>query len=351
MKDDDMLDPMHDDQDDDLDPIQAQAAAWFARLRADDANSDDRQQADAWLAAAPEHRAAYQRLQQLWAMLGDFAASAEVDARMPMVAAAAAPAAVPPPQHSGRTATSPRSRPRGQRVRWWVASAAALATVAIGWKLLGPTLPSPQQYATEPGQQRSITLDDGTVVDLDAASRMQVSYNRQERRIALEQGRAFFRVAKDPQRPLSVDTDSGSVRAVGTQFEVYRHDGTVSVALFEGKVQLRQPGNDAQVVGELTPGQRAQLRKTTMTVETFAVADAPAWTHGQLVFENMTLAEAVAEFNRYGGTPIRVTDPELRQLKVSGVFRSNDAPGFLDALHTAYQVSSNNDGKEIQLRR
>ena len=349
MNNDDLLDPMHDDHDELPDPVQAQAASWFARLRAEDVSADDRQQADAWLAASPEHRAAYQRMQQLWAMLGDFAASAEVDARMPASVPSAQPAAAAPVSPAALAPTRNTTRRPRHRLRWLAASAAALVGVAIGWKMLMP--PAQQQYATAPGQQRSFNLDDGTRVDLDTASRLLVHYDAKERRITLQQGRAFFRVAKDPQRPLSVDTDSGSVRAIGTRFEVDRHDGSLSVALFEGKVQLRQTGAEGKVIGELTPGQRAQVSGSTVQVHDVSLADSPAWTRGQLVFDEQPLDQAVAEFNRYGGTPIRVDDATLRQLKISGVFHSNDTAGFLDALHAAYRISNRNDGQQIQLYR
>jgi len=132
---------------------------------------------------------------------------------------------------------------------------------------------------------------------------------------------------------------------------VDRHDGSLSVALFEGKVQLRQTGADGKVIGELTPGQRAQISGNAVQVHDVSLADSPAWTRGQLVFDEEPLDQAVAEFNRYGGTPIRVDDATLRPLKISGVFHSNDTAGFLDALHAAYRISNRNDGQQIQLYR
>lgn len=348
MKEDDLLDPMHDD-DDALDPVQSAAASWFARLRADDASADDRRDAEAWLAADPSHRAAYARLQHLWNTLGDFAASAEVDDRLsaPRLAGVVkAPAATTVP------ARVPSVPARPHHWRWLAASAAALTVAIIGWQLLRPAPPVEQQFATTVGQQRSITLEDGTVVELDAASRIAVRYSAGERRIALQQGRAFFSVASDAARPLSVDTSSGSVRVTGTRFEVHRHDAAMAVALYEGKVQLRQAGDDSVVLGNLAPGQRAQLSKGNAPVlGKFEPTDTPAWTRGQLVFEDLPLADAIEEFNRYGGTPIHIADPALQTLRVSGVFRSNDAAAFIEALRSAYAVSSDEQGGQVQLHR
>ena len=333
MKDDDSLDLM-----DSEDPIQAEAAAWFSRLRADDASDEDRRQCDAWLAAAPAHRVAYERMQQLWTMLGGFAASAEVDERL---ASPARPAPVMPAPREFRPTTTPArtSTRRRRHAGWLLASAAALVAIAVGLKMMVPPAIQGQSYASAAGEQRSIVLADGTVVDLDAGSRMRVRYDARQRHIALDQGRAFFQVAKDARRPLSVDTDTGSVRAVGTRFEVDRHARDTSVSLFEGKVQLRRTADDDAVLATLAPGQRALMDgKSVPTLASFTPTDSPAWTRGQLVFEDLPLAAAVEEFNRYAGTPIRIDDPSLAQLRISGVFRSNDTTGFMDALHSAYQI-------------
>lgn len=350
MKDDDMSELM----DDALDPIQVEAASWFARLRADDASAADHQNAEAWMAADPRHRAAYQQLQKLWASLGAFAASAEVDQRLSsgdIAPAAPAPAnhLPAPPQPAAGMASARR---RSRRLRWLAATAAAVVAVVVGFRLLAPSLPLEQQYATQPGELRSITLDDGSVVELDADSRMRVRYSGQERRIALDQGRAFFQVARDAARPLSVDTNSGSVRVIGTRFEVSRHATEMSVSLFEGKVQLRQAGNAAKVLGDLVPGQRARVgADAILHTDSVVLTATPAWMQGQLVFDDVALSSAIEEFNRYGGTPMQIADPALQQLRVSGVFRSNDAASFVQALRASYQLSSHNDGKHIQLRR
>ncbi len=78
--------------------------------------------------------------------------------------------------------------------------------------------------------------------DLDAGTQLGVRYDRGGRHIVLEQGRAFFQAAKDAARPFDVVTDAGSVRALGTQFEVSQVAGAADVALYEGSVELRARG-------------------------------------------------------------------------------------------------------------
>lgn len=311
------------------DPTRAQAAAWFARLRADDVRENDRQRWRDWLESDPRHREAYERYERLWSALGDFALSPEVSRRLPV-----------------RSVFPERRGPAARALRWLAGCAAIALAVAGGWKLLAPPAAQEILYASAIGERRSVSLADGTRVDLDTDTRLRVRYTERNRRIALDKGRAFFRVARDPSRPLSVDAPEGGVQAIGTQFEVYRRDRGIDVALFEGKVQLHSTGNDGKptVLGVLSPGQRAHVGATSpLRVETFQPADSPGWINGRLVFDDLPLTAAVEEFNRYGGRQIGIADAKLGALRVSGVFRSDDSNGFVEALHLVYGVSARVD--------
>lgn len=311
------------------DPVRGQAAAWFARLRADDVRESDRQRWRDWLESDPRHREAYERYERLWSTLGDFTLSPELSRRLPI-------------RHA-----FPKRRSLAVRALNWLAGSAAIAlVVAGGWKLLSPRPVQEVLYASAIGERRSVSLADGTRVDLDTDTHLRVRYTEKERRIALDHGRAFFRVARDPSRPLTVDAPEGGVQAIGTQFEVYRRDRGIDVALFEGKVQLHSIRGDgtSSVLGMLSPGQRARVSpKSPLQVEAFHVEDSPGWINGRLVFEDMPLTAAVEEFNRYGGRRIDIVDTKLGALRVSGVFRSDDSHGFVEALQLVYGVSARVD--------
>lgn len=326
----------------DADPVRTEAAARFARLHGDELSEADLASHEAWLAADPSHRLAFERVERTWLMLSDFAAAPEISQRL-----AAIPAAAPPAN------ATRQHRPR--RLRWLAACAAAMTAVVIGWRLLVPAPPAEQNYASAVGEQRSITLEDGTQLELDTGTRVRVRYSSQQRRITLEQGRAFFKVARDSARPLTVETAQGSVRAVGTQFEVYRRADALDVTLFEGKVQLRPAAADdnSAALATLLPGQRAHMAAgQRLQLQSFQGGTAPAWLQGQLVFTDLPLRAAVEEFNRYGGTPLRVSDAALGDLRVSGVFRSNDSTGFIEALGALHGISAHaNAAGETELRR
>lgn len=312
------------------DPIRRQAAAWFARLRADDVSESDRRDCRQWLDADPRHRAAYERIERMWSTLGEHAPHPEVALRI----RADTPAAVAPQ----------RVRRRGARVAWWSGAAAALVALAVvGWRLLpAPPLPE-QQYVTAVGESRTIALDDGSRVSLDTDTRLRVRYSGERRLLSLARGRAFFRVAKEP-RPFLVQTEDGSVRAVGTEFEVYRRDGEIEVALIEGRVALlaAAPEGAAPVqLAMLDPGQKASFgqRKPLRMIQPDRQAALPAWLSGKLAFEDQSLPAAVTEFNRYSRRRIVLQGEAVARIRVSGVFRSDDPHAFVEALQELYPVT------------
>lgn len=312
------------------DPIRRQAAAWFARLRADDVSESDRRDCRQWLDADARHRAAYERIERMWSNLGEHAPHPEVALRI----RAETPAVVAPQA----------ARRRSARAAWWSGAAAALIALAVvGWRLLpAPAVPE-QQYVTAVGESRTIALSDGSRVSLDTDTRLRVRFSGEQRLLSLVRGRAFFRVAKET-RPFLVQTEDGSVRAVGTEFEVYRRDGEIEVALIEGRVALlavAPEGARPVQLATLDPGQKASFgqRKPLRMIEPDRQAALPAWLSGKLAFEDQTLTSAVTEFNRYSRRRIVLQGDEVAKIRVSGVFRSDDPHAFVEALQELYPVA------------
>ncbi len=306
-------------------PTRQQAASWFARLRADDVSERDRLQWQAWLAQDPRHRHAYAQFETLWSSLGDFAPTPEVAMKV-------------------RAAARGLDRPpRPWRLRWAAAALATVAVLAGALMLRKPATPE-IGYATTLGERRSLQLIDGTRVDLDTDSALRVQYDEDERRIILDRGRAFFRVAHE-KRPLRVLAEGSSVRAVGTQFEVFRQDGAIDVALFEGRVELqstRSDGNPYAALATLDPGQKARIagNRVSFSRDSVQAGGLPDWLSGRLVFDDTPLSDAIREFNRYSSQPILLETPGLGKRRVSGVFRSDAADGFVEALHEVYGIRS-----------
>jgi len=207
---------------------------------------------------------------------------------------------------------------------------------------------SRQTYSTDLGEQRSISLADGSTVDLNSQSRVRVRFDKSLRAIELLRGEALFHVAKDSARPFIVRSADATVRAVGTVFDVYQKRGAAVVTVVEGVVVVeRQPINgsenssapDALRPEQATQSQPPRVRlgagkqaiiKSGAGVEATpaSAAAAIAWTQRQLIFEFTPLAEVAEQFNRYNARQLVIEGPLLREFKVSAIFRSTE-PGSL----------------------
>jgi transmembrane sensor len=314
------------------DPVRHEAAAWFARLRADDVSERERVQFQRWLADDSHHRSAYERLEALWSNLGAHAGRPEIGKAL---------------RESELLQRRPAAtqRPRRRHAPAWFAVAALLIVVlAGGWFAWRTPQADVHTYATGIGEQRTLMLEDGSRVTMDTDTRLSASFSAKSRRLVLEKGRAFFHVAKDAARPFLVTTQGGVVRAVGTQFDVYEHDDVVEVTLVEGRVEVTPEGSQQESHARpttMTAGQRLLMGKTyaTPVIESANTGTTVAWLSGKLVFNDTPLPAALAQFNRYSTSKIIIGDAAVGQLHVSGVFRDDDSHAFVDALRGSYGIA------------
>lgn len=298
------------------------AERWFVRMQRGDCTREERLACRRWQAASPANAAAYARVEALYRASADFGLDPGYRASARMARERA--------ERAGR---------RRRRVRRWGASLSAAAVlvlaVGVGWRVWDPAQPE-QRHATAVGERRTLTLDDGSRVQLDTDTALTVRYGRMHRDIVLEQGRAQFAVASAPRRPFVVRAGDGSVRAVGTEFQVRRHDASVLVTLLEGVVEV-----STQVAGRgaparsatLAPGEQLSLGADGLWSRDAVDAEAAqGWTRGELIFRQRPLHELLEEANRYTAVKIRIGDPALNDLRVSGVFESDDQASLLQAI-------------------
>ncbi len=219
-----------------------------------------------------------------------------------------------------------------------------MAAGTLGWLALrGPT------YATGIGEQRTLTLADGSTVELNARSKIRIALHPHERDIELLEGQALFKVAKDKTRPFIVKSGDTQVRAVGTAFDVYRKTAATVVTVIEGRVAILPPPQasqaDVESAGSVSPvvalppmvlvsaGQQVTVTAQAMTAPKPAdTAAATAWTQKQMVFASTPLSEVVAEFNRYNTRQLVISDPGIASTRISGVFSSTDPASLLRGL-------------------
>ena len=185
------------------------------------------------------------------------------------------------------------------------------------------------------GEQRIIALDDGSQVELNARSRIRVRFGGRERSVDLLAGQALFRVAKDKTRPFVVHSGDTAVRAVGTQFDVYRKKSGTIVTVVEGTVAVAP--EKARVADRklaiVTAGQQVIVTPAALPEPRLAdIALATAWTQQRLAFSRASLAEVAEEFNRYNKRQLVIADPSLHEFRISGNFPSADPTPLLSFL-------------------
>lgn len=184
-------------------------------------------------------------------------------------------------------------------------------------------------YRTAPGEQQSVTLSDGSIVELASGSAIALHFTREERRVELLAGAAYFTAASmgdGEPRPFVVEGAGGTATALGTQFLVDRLPDAVEVVVAEHEVSVALAGMDGpsgNVV--LSPGQSVRYSQSGLgDVHEKDIEQAAAWRRGRLFFDQVSLADVVAELNRYRRGRIVIADPALASRKVSGVFETRD---------------------------
>lgn len=310
-----------------------EARDWLGLLFAGEPTDSDRMRFEAWLASSQDHRAAFEQAEAAWSFLGLSDHVADwVGAPVSMM---------------------PSERAERSRSRWpfWAAGAASLAVAAAVAIFAGPTLydtmrpVEPERYVAGIGQTRTIELEDGTVMTLGAATAVDVIYARNTRRAELLRGSAFFDVAHDPDRPLQVEAANTGIVVLGTAFGVRIGPEDVSVSVSRGKVGIVDTGEDEAGAGEaqtlLSAGRRivADLQGNILQ-ETDAALDVDlAWMEGHLAYDGASLADVVADINRYRAKRIDIADPALATLRVTVSFRTDQSEQFLASLPAAYPVA------------
>lgn len=299
--------------------IEQQASLWTARLETGVLTEAEQADLAQWLAADPEHSWMLSRYREMCAQLAE-QVPVLVDAELVESVVAQATA-----------------RRRWRRVMTPVLAAAAAIAVALGtWWML------PQRVETRPFERRTLTLDDGSRVELNAQTHLSIALGRHERHVAFAQGEALFQVAHDANRPFFVDTPKGAVRVTGTVFNVRETAASaIEVTVLEGNVQVRPSGpGDAPPV-PLTIGSQAALTGDSVAVTALSADETQnvvAWRIGQAAFQNAPLPDALARFAPYHSGTITVS-PEAAALNVGGRYSLDDLDGFLTAIEQALPVS------------
>lgn len=312
--------------------IRAEAAAWLARIHSDGVRDSDIADFQDWAAADMRHQQAFAAVTSVWDAVGGIDKSEN--------------------GFGQERASDPR--PLFSR-RAVVVSAAVAGAVAGVWELARssphPETRALETFTTSIGEQRRVALRDGSVAVLDTDSSIAVSLGDGQRLVRQLKGRAHFEVAHDPLHPFVVHAGDVSVLALGTSFDVIASPISIGVVLITGKIQVTPvstasaaPGQELRSPGEhiVFSGQRLLLRNRV------DLSAATAWQDGRAIFDDETLAEAVAEMNRYTRRPI-VLSPDISQLRISGTYLMADSEAFATTLSELLPVTAAFEPDQILL--
>lgn len=316
--------------------ISDEAAHWCIRLNEADFSEQERHRLEQWLKSDPAHRRELDSMREIWTLSQD----------LPLEA----------PSLPAMAVSTPRGLSRARRYRRPLKAAAALAVVLplawlLGWEL--NLLPSGYQRFDSQGTLRTLTLADGSYVQLNLNSQMSFAHYKDRRSATLAKGEAYFEVVHDASHPFLVDAGKGQVRVTGTRFNVWKDQANVVVTLIQGSVQVVSDRNRPDLQVALSPGMQAHYAQGQALAQ---VAPAPlisalAWRDGKLILADITLSDALPQINRYLADPLHLGDKTTGQLRIGGIYDTQNIGSLVDDLPKVLPVYlSHNDRGERVIR-
>lgn len=343
-----------------------EAGNWLARVDGGDLSAADLEAFDRWKEADPRHGAAYARLAATWQAL-DRVRAVRPGASEPILNdffRDGAPQAAP---QSFQSSIEPWAKPAGPnplrqraslRLRLGLAVAASILIAMSGFWTAG-TFKGTHTFSTSVGGYQRIVLEDQSTVYLNTNSEVRIALSARVRKVDLVRGEASFDVAHDVTRPFVVSAGKTAVRAVGTKFDVRRLDNTVEVIVDEGKVVVGEPTiletpqiDVPATMLRVSAGQSAlssaggvklaPLQKDSLDRKL-------SWQNQVLVFDGDSLADVIAQFNRYNERQLVIADPALASLRIGGYFRPTNLDAFISVLQSDFGINVNDQGYRLVL--
>ncbi|MBD8573699.1 FecR family protein [Pseudomonas syringae] len=315
-----------------------EAAHWCMRLHEPDFSEQERTRLEQWLNSDPAHQREFDAMLEIW----------DISAFLPVAASAATPQVLVHPL--------PVRAPRRATRRPLMAAAVLAFTLPlaglIGWNQ--GWIPDSYQRFESASAVRDVTLADGSQVQMNIGTRLSYSNYKDQRSVTLSRGEAFFKVQHDAAHPFMVNAGRGQIQVTGTQFNVWTYQDSVIVTLAEGSVRVVGDKAERDRVAYLSPGMQARYDTASIDPQVSAASldNAMAWRNGKLVLDNLTLAEALPQINRYLANPVHLADAATAQLRIGGIYNTHDIAGLVQALPKVLPVVLGRNGEgETVIRR
>lgn len=334
--------------------IRKQAIQWLIAQHSGTWSAAEQRALDEWLSADPEHQQHYQHIQQLWC---DFDAYQQQD--FPQRQAALD---YQPPSNVNNLVQFPglalpgmaiaHSRPQRPVSHWLTTGLAVAASIVLVLGIQTYRQSGSQHYQTAKGEQQNLVLADGSQIVLNTDSELIVDLQMLHRTVLLKHGEALFKVTHNPLRPFEVTAGAGKIRDIGTRFTVFAQAHKVDVAVLEGAVDIVT--HHPQPPQPLSAGQAASFdRHGKVNAKPMPSPEVlTAWEHGKLIFNDHPLADVLSQIARYHNVEFQIADPKLRNLKISGTFKTANLQLLLETLAASFPIKVNMiDSQHVRLHR
>jgi transmembrane sensor len=332
------------------DPLHLAAADWFVRLQSTEVSLEETLAWQAWIHENPANAEAFARIEEISHALCDVPA----------------PAVVPPAMlaRDRYDASVPIGEWRPRRAQRWpwaalgVAASFGLIALVAFWKT--PSAAT-NAFETEIGENRSVTLADGSIVSLGGDTRIEVALSEDVRAIELTRGEALFKVAKDSARPFKVRAGDATIIAVGTEFNVERDSDRAVVSVTEGRVVVKPVTGllPVSLLQEFKPklrsvrvsaGQQTTAGSAGIEEPTKMEDPATGWQIGHLAFRLQPLRYVLEDVNRYAHKPIVLETESMGTLVITGTVERENIGGWVKSLERAFDLQATEESDQIVLR-
>lgn len=338
--------------------LQDEAAAWIARLNSDQTTTEDQQQFTRWLETSVNHKLAFEQMSILWGNLDSLGSLASVQNILAEESISSTDQ--PPDQIKTTDFIAPKIWTRGLVAACFLLVSALIVLVPL-------SSPPPEtilrqvestievlKFSSRAGEQRTIHLADGSDIELNTNTALEVHFGAKKRKILLLKGEAYFNVAKDKIRPFIVDVGKGEVMAVGTAFNIYRDSDKTVVTVTEGSVEVTdtQYGTPVKRSSFMAPNQKITINEHGLgRVLASAKGENVEWRSNTVVFDDVPLPKALAEVGRYLPFEVVSKDASLSQMNVSGTFSLRSPHATLEAIVATFNLSPTQTDNGIEIRR
>ncbi len=310
--------------------ISAEACAWVAQLESGNLSRADIAALKEWISRSPAHASEIEAIASLSGQLS------ELTKCMSFV--------------GSKRNDNIIIRRRAPLISAFAAVVVLIGILSFSYSALNNPPTETIQLATLTGEYETYTLSDGSVVNLNTNSRLEVEYSKETRRIRLISGEALFDVVSDPERPFIVYAGTSQSEALGTSFSVKLYNHIAELLVLEGVVSFSHNTIESAQDLERLPRQKVVLNAGQgIALDTYSPQDTPlsaaqiesiperemlrriSWTEGLLEFSDTPFREVVQEVNQHIQSPLRIVDERLYEKRIGGIYRAGDKEAMLEA--------------------